>query len=79
MEILSFLRFFTHITVKVNITSTTISKVGAMALSVFFNNIKDSKGVNPADRLAAVENKSDTDVQRKFKGNISVSITGTVP
>ena len=59
-------------------TNTTINKEGDAGLLVLFNNIKDNTGVSPAARLAVVEYNTDNTVQRKFKGNISARITGTV-
>lgn len=62
----------------VTTTNPPTNKAGAVQVWVFFNRISDNSGVNPAERLAAEEYKMDNTVQRKFKGNILVNITGTV-
>ena len=59
-------------------TKTTTSKEGDVELFVFLKSIKDNTGVSPAAKLAVVEYNTDNTVQRKFKGNISARITGTV-
>jgi hypothetical protein len=60
------------------ITNVTTKNIGDVGLLVFLKSIKDNNGVNPAERLAAVEYNMDKTVQRKLTGNISASITGTV-
>ena len=69
---------FTHIIPKTKATNTITNNVGAIELPVLFKSIKDNKGVNPAERLAAIEYSTDKTVQRRLMGNISANMTGTV-
>ncbi len=69
---------FNLIAINETITMIITIKEGEIALWVLFNNISDSTGVIPAERLAAIEYNKDKTVQRSSKGNISASMTGTV-
>ncbi len=51
---------------------------GDEALPVFSTNNNERGGASPADKLAAVEYNTDKTVQRRWTGNISANITGTV-
>lgn len=61
----------------INTSRSTIND-GEKVTPVFSTKIRDINGVNPADKLAATEYKTDKTVQRKLIGNISANITGTV-
>lgn len=59
-------------------TRINTSHDGDEAILVFLTKINEINGASPADKLAAVEYKTDNTVHRNLIGNISANITGTV-